>query len=222
MGCCRLTDIERHFDSGAAAVELARYRRRGPLPTTRLLVDAIRSSLDGAQTLLDIGGGIGAVHHELLDHGVRFATNVDISAASLAAAAEEAARRGHAPRLRLLAGDFVELAPTLDEADVVTLDRVICCYPDVERLVSLSAGKARRLYGAVYPRDVWWVRLALAAENLLRWLRASSFRAFLHSPSAIVAALRRDGLEPIVVRRTLVWEVVVCHRVPDGRDARRD
>ena len=154
MGCCRLSDIERRFDSGASA--------------------------------------------------------------------EEAARRGHAPRLRLLAGDFVELAATLDEADVVTLDRVICCYPDVERLVSLSAGAARRLYGAVYPRDVWWVRLALVAENLMRRLRGSSFRAFLHSPSAIVAALRRAGLEPTFLRRTFIWEVVVCRRVADGPDAGRD
>jgi magnesium-protoporphyrin O-methyltransferase len=219
MECCRSAGIERHFDGGWAAKELARYRRRGPLPTTRLLVDAIRTSLEPGDTLLDVGGGVGAVHHELLDDGVRSATNVDISAASLAAAAEEAARRGHARRVRLLPGDFVELATSIDAADVVTLDRVICCYPDMERLVSLSAAKARRLYGAVYPRDVWWVRLVVAAENVVNRLRGSPFRAYVHAPRGIAAVLQRAGFEAAVVRRRLAWEVVVCRRLARGSDA---
>jgi len=63
------------------------------------------------------------------------------------------------------------------------------------------------------------VRFALAAENVVRRLRGSSFRAFLRSPAAILTALRREGPEPTVVRRTLTWEAVVCRRVVNGRDA---
>jgi hypothetical protein len=50
-------------------------------------------------------------------------------------------------------GDFVALAPALSAADVVTLDRVICCYDDMPALVGRSAALAERLYGVVYPRD---------------------------------------------------------------------
>ncbi len=42
-------------------------------------------------------------------------------------------------------GDFVEVAGSIQPADIVTLDRVICCYPDVERLVGLSSQRATRL-----------------------------------------------------------------------------
>ena len=56
----------------------------------------------------------------------------------------------------------------------------------------------------------------------MRRLRGTSFRAFLYSPTAIVVALERDGLEPTFVRRTLIWEVVVCQRVARDPDARRD
>jgi hypothetical protein len=88
----------------------------------------------------------------------------------------------------------------------------------MERLVSLSVAKAGRLYGVVYPRDVWWVRLALTVENLIRQLHGSSFRAFVHPPRAIIALIRRAGLEPNVARRTFTWEVVVCHRPSGGSD----
>lgn len=35
-------------------------------------------------------------------------------------------------------GDFVSLAPDLETADLVTLDRVVCCYPELEPLVYLG------------------------------------------------------------------------------------
>ena len=35
--------------------------------------------------------------------------------------------------------------------DILTLDRVICCYPDMQKLVGLSAKRARKLYGLIYP-----------------------------------------------------------------------
>ena len=45
------------------------------------------------------------------------------------------------------------MSDEIEAADVVTLDRVICCYPDMEALVGRSAERALRLYGLVHPRD---------------------------------------------------------------------
>ena len=141
------------FGEKTAKRDLRRYRRKGPRKTTRQLLDALRErGLDHA-SVLDIGGGVGVIEHELLDRGASRAQAVDASRAYLRAAREEAERRGHADRLEQHAGDFVELADTVEPADVVTLDRVICCYPEVDALVSLSAAHARRAYGVVYPRD---------------------------------------------------------------------
>ena len=48
-------------------------------------------------------------------------------------------------------GDFVALA------DKVTLDRVVCCYPDDKALLEAAAARARRLVAFTYPRNRWYV-----------------------------------------------------------------
>src|SRR5438067_9283226 len=123
------------FDEAKAAEDLARYRRDGPDRTTRLLLDALRAEGVSGATLLDVGGGVGVVQHELLGAAVRHAVAVDASRAYVRTARAEAERRGTAERTTSLLGDFVALAPEIAPADVVTLDRVICCYADMESLV---------------------------------------------------------------------------------------
>ena len=209
---CQCEGISTQFGAGTARRELRRFRRRGPTTTTRLLIDDLRAAgVDGA-SLLDIGGGIGAIHHLLIDAGARAATHVDVSRDYIGAARDEAARRGHADRVRFLHGDFVELAPSLPGADLVTLDRVICCYPDMPLLVAAAAAKAGRLLGAVYPRDVWWVRLGVRSVNAVMRVRRSEFRVFVRPPDAIDAVLRQHGLEQRTCRRSGLWEVVTYGR----------
>ena len=125
------------------------------------MIDALKKQGVSGVSLLDIGGGVGAIQHGLLAAGVQNATDVDASKAYLAAARQEANRRGIADRVDFQYGNFVEMADKIEPADVVTLDRVICCYPDMEKLVSLSVERARQLYGLVYPRDTWWIKIGL-------------------------------------------------------------
>lgn len=212
MACRQCEGIESQFSRKFAERELRRFRKRGPIPTTRRLLDALASAGVGDSTLLDVGGGIGAIHHTLLDAGVREAVHVDASSGYLAVAKEESTRRGHEGRVRFVGGDFVDVADELPDADVVTLDRVICCYHDMEGLVERSASKARRLYGAVYPREAWWMRLAGTLTNLVMRVRRSCFRLYLHPPADIDAVLRAQGLERRSLQRTVIWEVVVYAR----------
>jgi Methyltransferase domain len=178
-----------------------------------VLLDALRAHGVQGASVLDIGGGVGAIQHELLAAGAASATAVEASAAYLRAAAEEATRRGHAERLSGYEGDFVALADRIEPADVVTLDRVICCYPDMESLVGRSAERARRLYGLVYPRDVWWTRLGVGTVNLALRVARREFRVFVHRPPAVDAMARAHGLSR-ALRRAVgpVWEVVVYER----------
>jgi SAM-dependent methyltransferase len=207
--CCQCEGIERQFGARTARWELKRFRKRGSSATTRRLIDALRREHVSDASILDVGGGVGAIYHELLATGAREAIHVDVSPDYLSVAREEAERRGHAARVRFVRGDFVELAGELPNADVVTLDRVICCYPDMERLVTRSAGKALRLVGAVYPRDVWWMHLAVSAVNAFSRLRRSAFRTYVHPPDAIDALLRGRGFDRRSFARTAGWEVVV-------------
>jgi magnesium-protoporphyrin O-methyltransferase len=162
--------------------------------------------------VLDVGGGVGAVHHALLAAGARSALDIDASPAFLAAAQDESARRGHAERARYQRGNFVDLAAATEPADIVALDRVICCYHDMPALVGASAGKARRLYALVYPRDTWWIRLGVRLLNRACALRRSAFRIFCHRTSAVEDAVRRAGLSPSFHQDVGMWQVAVYKR----------
>jgi magnesium-protoporphyrin O-methyltransferase len=212
VSCGRNDCCETQFDSGRATEDLRRYRRKGPDKTTRLLLDALKAAGVRGATVLDVGGGVGVVHHELLDAGAATAVHVDAASAYVEVARRESERRGHAGAVRFLSGDFVKIAYATPDADVVTLDRVICCYPDMRQLVEASASKARRLYGAVYPRDTWLQRLIVRLDNVRRKWRGSDFRTFVHSPSAIDQALRGAGLAPSSIRDTPLWRVAVYVR----------
>jgi magnesium-protoporphyrin O-methyltransferase len=210
MSCCHhCQGIEAEFNPDLVRRELDRYRRTGPARTTRLLVDAlIAEGVDGL-TLLDIGGGVGAIQHALLAAGAARAAAVEASAAYAEAARTEAERRGLTGRVALTHGDFVSLAPAMEPADIVTLDRVICCYPDMPALVGRSAALARRRYGLVYPRDAWWIRLGLGLVNGYYWLRRSPFRVFAHPSAAVEEHLRGHGLTRRFHRETPIWQVVI-------------
>ena len=62
--------------------------------------------------------------------------------------------RSHRSCVTYRRGDWVELAESVPPAAIVTFDRVIQRYPDLE-LAGLSVERARRLYGSVYPRDTY-------------------------------------------------------------------
>jgi magnesium-protoporphyrin O-methyltransferase len=211
--CSQCDAIEQQFDDREAQRQLRRLRRRGPARTTKLLIDAVRHALGDTVpqdlSLLDIGAGVGAIHHALLGTTVAQAIHVDASSAHISVARAEADRLGHSGQVDFRLGDFVAMADTVPAMDVVTLDRVICCYPDVDQLVSHSAAKARRVYGAVYPRQVPWMRAAIWTINLFQRVRGSAFRVFMHRPDRIDSILRAAGLHPASRQATLGWEVVV-------------
>jgi SAM-dependent methyltransferase len=215
MPCCsgQCAGIELVFGERVARWELARYRRHGARGTTKLLLNLLRAAGPPAgRTLLDIGGGIGVLQHELAAAGVEAITSVDASPAYLAVQRAEAARRGYADRVRYLQGDFTALAHAVEAHDIVTLDRVICCYHDMPALVGASAARARQLYGAVYPRRTWWTVAGVALINLALRLRGTPFRTFVHPPAEIERLLAAAGLRPRAARRTVVWHVAVYTR----------
>jgi 2-polyprenyl-3-methyl-5-hydroxy-6-metoxy-1,4-benzoquinol methylase len=201
------------YDEGRAASQLRSYREKGPIPSTRVLIEALRADGVEGATLLDIGGGIGAIQHELLEAGVTHATSVDASAAYLNAAREEGQRRGQGDRVAYVHGDFVELADSAAPADIVTLDRVINVYPNWERLAELAAARAQRLFGLVYPRDTRMTRLVVFGMNLMLRLKGKPVRAAIRSSDMIERIARENGLVPHVSRDVgQAWHVAVFRR----------
>lgn len=193
------------------------YHRTGPRGLTRALIEALRADGIDGQTVLDVGGGVGAVHHELLRSGAASAVDVDASRAYVSAARAEAERQGHADRVRYLAGDFVALADHVGPADLVALDRVICCYSDMSALVGRSAALARRRYGLVYPRDSYLGRVGLVFLNAGLWLSRSSFRVYAHRTADVDAVIAAQGLVKRLHQTTLIWQLALFERPAEGR-----
>ncbi len=212
VGCCQCQGLESFFDKKVARRQLKKYRKKGPGKTTRLLIDMLKAEGVDGRTLLDIGGGIGAIQHELLNAGAQRATHVDASRAYIEAAIEESGRQGHDSRIDHRHGDFVQLAPDLDAADIVTLDRAICCYHDMRSLVGLSLERTRRLYGVVFPIDTWWTKAGTAITNLFLALLRKQFRVFIHPTTAVEALITSAGLERRHYRRKGAWQIAVYAR----------
>jgi magnesium-protoporphyrin O-methyltransferase len=216
--CCY--DVE--FDDRIARREALEYRRRGPRPATRALADALADGSASGLTVLEVGGGIGALHHLLLQRGAARAVDVDASRPYLAAARAEAERLGLADRVAFVHGDFVTLAPTIEPADLVGLDRVACCYPDGEALVGAAAAHARRRLALVLPPDGRLARLGAGAINVWQRLLRSSLRMHAHRHAAIAAAARAAGLEWTATRPVgglgplKVWRLLVFERPHDA------
>ncbi len=212
MGECQCRGIEATFDRDLALDQVDRLRKHGPQKTTRLLLEALRSRGVAGRSILDIGGGIGVIQHELLAAGASGVTSVDASPAYLSISRSEARHFGWLDRISYHGGDFVRVAPSIPPADIVTLDRVICCYDDMEALVSASAARALHLYGLVFPRSSWWVRLGTGAANATLWLRRSQFRIFTHRTRDVEAVIAAQGLSRVYRKASGMWQVVVYAR----------
>lgn len=208
--CCPppASEYRRIFRRSLAGRDLRRYRRKGLAKTARALAAAV----DG-DTVLDIGGGVGNLSLELLERGASRATVVELSDGYEDAAAELLAEHRLGGRVERRTGDFVAEAGLVEPHDVVLLHRVVCCYPDADRLVSTAAAHAVRALALTYPRERTLTRLGFRGINL--WLAATrcGFRSFVHPFAVMDAAAQREGLT--LARREkqgAIWENAVWLR----------
>lgn len=206
--CCDPEDYQAVFSGRFARRQTRRYRRHGLTPAARGIVDFATAQGIAGATVLEIGGGVGHLHVELLRRGAAHVTNLEISQNYEAEAARLLAESGMADRVTRR---FVDVAQAPDEvpaADVVVLHRVVCCYPDYARLLKVAAGHARRTLVYSHPAANWWNRLEFGAENVYRRLTRNDFRAFIHPPEAMARAAASDGLRVAYRRHARDWDVV--------------
>lgn len=213
MTCCgHCRDAGDFFNERTAIREMKRYLRRGPDKPTRLLIDQLRRKELRSKTLLDIGGGIGAIQLELFSDGLERSINMDASAAYQTVSKAEIANRGLSNRTQYHYGDFTDLADTLPQADIVTLDKVICCYPDVEKLLRQSLQKSTGLYGLVYPRTHLVSKTGFALVNIWFRLRDLEFRTYLHDPEMVESIIREFGFRVVSRQTTILWQVLLFEK----------
>jgi tRNA1(Val) A37 N6-methylase TrmN6 len=212
MPCCSFeTSVDRQFGEKKARQQLQHYQRRGAGGTAKMLLAGLTEARLTQGTVLDVGAGIGSVTFELLDKGIDRAVIVEASAAYADAVTSEATRRGRASAVRVIRGDLLEVAAQVPSADVVTLDRVVCCYPRYEELLAAALERAEHGFAFSYPRERWYVRAAMALESVL--MRASSgFRIFVHPEGSMRRLIERAGFELVSHAHNMAWSADVFVR----------
>jgi len=210
--CCNSRGCDGFFGQRFARRVARRYRKRGLDKTARQMVEFLEQrGVEGA-TVLEIGGGIGEIELELLQRGAARALNLELSPAY-----DEEARRlqdeaGLAGRMERRLHDLAADPDAVEPADVVVLHRVVCCYPDYERLLGAAADHARRLLVFSYPRRNAVSRLFVRVQNLAFRLVRKEFRTFVHPPAAMLAVLADRGLRPTFRHQPAVWQVAGLER----------
>jgi cyclopropane fatty-acyl-phospholipid synthase-like methyltransferase len=210
--CCYPGEYSGLFSRRSAERDARAYRRKGLSRPARSLVAGLTARGVAGASVLEVGGGAGAIQIELLDAGAAHAVNVDLSPEWEHTAAELLAERGLGGRVARVVGDFVAVADEVDDADVVVLHRVVCCYPDWQRLLGLAASKARQAVALTFPRDAAGPKVVIGLENFLRWVRRQAFRAFVHPADPMLRLLEDAGLQVTSDTSTLAWRTVVLHR----------
>jgi magnesium-protoporphyrin O-methyltransferase len=213
VSCCRpprgYTTL---FSKRAARRDARRYREGGLDDTGEEMVAFLRERGIAGATVLEVGGGVGALQLELLKAGAVQATNLELSPEYEEVAAELAQEAGVSGRVERRLGDLVADPGLAGEADAVLMHRVVCCYPDYDALVGAAAERTRRYLAMSFPRARLLIRAGMGAVNLgarlLRW----EYRTWVHPPEAIVAAAERRGLTLAAESSGRIWQVAVLER----------
>jgi len=211
-GCCDPRGCDRFFGRRFAARAAKRYRKRGLDRTAERMVAFLEAHGIADAAVLEIGGGIGDIQIELLKRGAARATNLELSSGYDEEAEALLAEAGLEGRSVRVIRDIAQDAAGIEPADVVVLNRVVCCYPDYERLLTAAAEHTRRLLVFSYPRRNVISRLVVTGQNLLFTALGKEFRTFTHPPSAMLDVLESRGLRRAFAHHGNVWQVAGLER----------
>ena len=211
-GCCDPRGCDAFFGRRFAQRLARRYRKRGLDRTARHIVEFVEQRGVTGATVLEIGGGIGDIQIELLQRGAARSTNLELSPGYEDEARGLLREAGLVERTTRVIHDIAGQGDGVEPADVVVLNRVVCCYPDYERLLTAAALHSRRLLVFSYPPRNPASRLVVNLQNLLFRATRKEFRTFAHPPAAMLAVLEERGLRRTFAHRGLVWRVAGLER----------
>jgi hypothetical protein len=155
---------------------------------------------------------IGTIQAELLRAGARSGEIIELLPAYEPYARELAREKQIEDRSTFRVADVLDQPDAVSRADIVVLDRVVCCSPDGVRLVAVAGRLAERMLLVVHPRDRWFIRAGGRAINLIFRALGWSFRIFLHPKDALYGAAQSEGLLVSETGRSFAWEFVSFRR----------
>jgi magnesium-protoporphyrin O-methyltransferase len=172
---------------------------------------AAKRGLGGA-SVVEIGGGVGQVLLELLKAGAASGEVVELLPSYEPHFRELAAEAGLADRVSFRTADLVADPAALSPADIVVMNKVVCCTPDGVELAGIAASLTERTLVLSHPREAWWIRGAFGLVNVYLRARRRRFRVFIHPRRALDAAVQAHGLVAVSERDGPLFRIVAFER----------
>lgn len=211
-GCCDPGSYKGVFSEREARRSARAFNKRGLDSTAGPMIGALASGgLEGA-SVLEVGAGVGTAQVALIKSGAERSVAVDISPAYRKEAEALLTANAVRDRVELVVGDIVADEGEIQGADVVFLNKVLCCYPDGPGLIEAVTRRASDRLAMSFPRKRLFVRAVLRLINFGQWVRRSSFRVFLHDPASIRRQVESTGMHEVAGGETPVWEWHVWER----------
>jgi magnesium-protoporphyrin O-methyltransferase len=188
------------------------YKKKGLAKEQRLLLEGVRAVPVRNATILDIGCGVGALHHALLKEGAARSVGVDAAEGMVEQAKLMAEQLGVQDRTEYHHADFLAIAASLEESDITLMDKVVCCDERLDELIDASSQKTRRVLGLTHPKNSFFIRVAfkmqIAFAKLFRW----KFHPYWHDWARMQKEILQKRFTLKYESSTLVWTILVFQR----------
>lgn len=185
------------------------------------ILDLVRDATLRRPSVLELGCGTGGLGVALLEMGASRLTGVDLSPASIDLAQRRAADGGFGETARFEVGNA---AATVGEPhDWVVMDRVICCYGDVDALLGRAIDLAGERIAISVPESRGWrgvVNRPLWMAEYWGWDRwHGGCHGYVHDLRRIERTLSAAGFERVASARRGLWWIAVYDRPTPERGA---
>jgi 2-polyprenyl-3-methyl-5-hydroxy-6-metoxy-1,4-benzoquinol methylase len=213
--CSTFPDVEgtNKFFTKNARRYIKQFQKKGLAKEQQYLVEGMLQSSIKGKTVLEIGCGVGGVHLTLLKQGASFATGIEISEGMIEAAKQFAKELGYESNTRYVLGDFVQTHGSIQRADITVLDKVVCCYENLDALLSKSLNHTTQIYALSYPKPSAIVKMSFQILIFLAAVLKWSFRPYWHDWDRMISTIEHSGFYEQYQRTTLMWSVRIYKRI---------
>jgi len=213
QGSSRETDqIGQEFDEDACDF-CARYQKNGLSRSSKLLLSFILEEGILNRSVADLGCGAGGFSIELLKKGAGSSVGIDLSPKMIEMANQLARGTGFDTKAKFELGNAA--VSEVPVADLVIMDKVLCCYSEWEPLLKNAMGASRDLVGFIVPRDEgivkWPFRLGVRVVNFFQ-RRGEKILFYLHPLDRLDETLRESGFTLRKKRGSRYWLVFLYSR----------
>lgn len=209
-----MTTIKEHccgadlfFNKKTARKEYRKYVREGPSKVTAKIIQQLENQNIEGKSMIDVGGGIGALQWWFLKNGGTQTADIDASSGYLKQAQIHAGENGWQDKTQFIMGDCTDIYPKIYNPDYITLDKVVCCYPNFKEILAATCKKSKKYVSLSYPMDGIIAQAIRGIGILFFMLKQNPFRPYIHPVKEIRDLFTQNGYKRVLNNLVFPWHV---------------